>query len=72
MESAGALVELQEACQRLKQDLANSMQQCQELSSRYCLLIYFLSFYLRGDLLDVYCASVLAGLGGDGFIQDVF
>ncbi|VDN17650.1 unnamed protein product [Gongylonema pulchrum] len=33
-ESAGALVELQEACQRLKQDLASSMQQCQELSNR--------------------------------------
>ncbi|CAG9531833.1 unnamed protein product [Cercopithifilaria johnstoni] len=34
VESAGALVELQEACQRLKQELASSMQQCQELNNR--------------------------------------
>ncbi|EJD73873.1 liprin-alpha [Loa loa] len=34
VESAGALVELQETCQRLKQELANSMQQCQELNNR--------------------------------------
>ncbi|EJW88634.1 liprin alpha [Wuchereria bancrofti] len=34
VESAGALVELQEVCQRLKQELASSMQQCQELNNR--------------------------------------
>ncbi|VDK83940.1 unnamed protein product [Litomosoides sigmodontis] len=34
VESAGAFVELQEACQRLKQELASSMQQCQELNNR--------------------------------------
>uniref|UniRef100_A0A915PJ40 SAM domain-containing protein n=1 Tax=Setaria digitata TaxID=48799 RepID=A0A915PJ40_9BILA len=34
VESAGALVELQEACQRLKQELTSSMQQCQELNNR--------------------------------------
>ncbi|VBB27317.1 unnamed protein product [Acanthocheilonema viteae] len=34
VESAGALVELQEACQRLKQELSSSMQQCQELNNR--------------------------------------
>ncbi|VDK67591.1 unnamed protein product [Onchocerca ochengi] len=34
VESAGVLVELQEACQRLKQELASSMQQCQELNNR--------------------------------------
>ncbi|KAM3726486.1 Liprin-alpha [Dirofilaria immitis] len=34
VESAGVLVELQEACQRLKQELASSVQQCQELNNR--------------------------------------
>lgn len=33
-ESAARLVELQEACDRLKQDLANSLKQCGELTSR--------------------------------------
>ncbi|VDM95919.1 unnamed protein product [Thelazia callipaeda] len=34
VESAGVLVELQDACQRLKQELTSSLQECQDLSNR--------------------------------------
>lgn len=34
-ESAARLVEMQEACERLKQELASSMKQCTELTTRF-------------------------------------
>lgn len=48
IESAARLVELQEACDRLKQDLSNSVKQCNDFGSRY---LHKTCFHFDFDIL---------------------